>query len=263
MLTQNASLWHMLSNEKNCRGSAGRPGRKKNEVMMTIRKSEERGHADHGWLNSYHSFSFANYYDPQHMGFRSLRVINDDTVLGGGGFDTHPHRDMEIISYVLSGALEHRDSMGHSAVMKAGDVQRISAGTGILHSEFNHSPIEPVHFLQIWIVPDHKGAKPSYAEKSFARGASGQLQLIASKSGRSDSVSINQDADVYLAKLKAGETVTHSLAPDRHVWVQVAQGEISLNNQALRTGDGAAVSKEDSLKLSAVDQSQVILFDLN
>jgi hypothetical protein len=231
--------------------------------MMTIRKSEERGHANHGWLDSYHSFSFANYYDPRHMSFRSLRVINDDTVLGGGGFDTHPHRDMEIISYVLSGALEHRDSMGHSAVMKAGDVQRISAGSGILHSEFNHSPIEPVHFLQIWIVPDQKGLKPGYAEKSFAKLSSGRLELIASKGGRADSVSINQDADVYLGKLKPGETVTHNLGPNRHAWVQVAEGELSLNGQTLKTGDGAAVSAENALTLSAKDQSQVILFDLN
>jgi redox-sensitive bicupin YhaK (pirin superfamily) len=231
------------------------------EYMMTIRKSEERGHANHGWLDSYHSFSFANYYDPRFMGFGPLRVINDDTVLGGGGFDTHPHRDMEIISYVLSGALEHRDSMGHSAVMKAGDVQRISAGAGILHSEFNHSPIEPVHFLQIWIMPDQKGVKPSYAEKSFADAPSGRLELIASKGGRDGSLTINQDADVYLAKLNAGETVTHSLKPTRSAWVQVAQGEVSVNGKSLTTGDGAAITEESSLSLSG-QKAQVALFDL-
>jgi len=171
--------------------------------MIQIRKASERGHADHGWLNTYFTFSFADYYDPKHMGFRSLRVINDDTVAGGGGFGLHPHRDMEIITYVLSGALQHRDSMGNSAVMKAGDVQRISAGTGIQHSEFNYSPIDPVHLFQIWIMPDRKGAKPGYAEKSYANTPAGTLTLVASKEGRDGSIPINQSTDLWLGKLQA------------------------------------------------------------
>lgn len=230
--------------------------------MKIIRRAEDRGHANHGWLNSYHTFSFANYYDPEHMGFRNLRVINDDTVLGGGGFDTHPHRDMEIISYVLSGALQHRDSMGTEAVMKAGDVQRISAGAGVLHSEFNFSPIEPVHFLQIWILPDKKGAKPGYAEKSFADSPRGRLNLVASKSGREGSLTINQDADVYLAKLDAGHTVSHALKPGRHAWVHVAEGEVKINGDTLKTGDAAALSDESAATVVGTKPSQVLLFDL-
>lgn len=231
--------------------------------MIAIRKSEERGAANYGWLDTHYTFSFANYHDPEFMGFRSLRVINDDTVLGGGGFDTHPHRDMEIITYVISGALQHRDSMGHSAVMRAGDVQRISAGSGIAHSEFNYSPIEPVHLLQIWILPDRRGAKPSYAEKSFGQAPTGQLNLITSKTGRDGSIPINQDAEVYVAKLNAGDSVTHTLQPNRHGWLQVAAGEVSLNGQVLKSGDGAAVSEESVLKIEGRAPSQVLLFDLN
>lgn len=231
--------------------------------MIEVRKSNERGHADHGWLNSYHTFSFADYYDPRHMGFRSLRVINDDTVAGGGGFGTHPHRDMEIISYVLSGALQHRDSMGNTALMRAGDVQRISAGSGIAHSEYNFSPIEPVHFLQIWIMPDEKSVKPNYAERSFANAPAGRLNLVASKTGRDNSIPIHQDTDVFLAKLNAGDEVRHSLKADRYAWVQVAEGEVKLNEQVLNAGDGAAVSREELLALAATKPSQVVLFDLN
>jgi redox-sensitive bicupin YhaK (pirin superfamily) len=231
--------------------------------MMTIRKAGDRGHADLGWLKTAYSFSFADYHDPEWMGFRTLRVINDDIVAGGGGFDMHPHRDMEIVTYVLSGALQHRDSMGNTAVMKAGDVQRISAGTGILHSEFNHSPVEPVHLLQIWIRPDRKGAKPDYAEKSYALAANGHLHLIASGGGRNGSVGINQDAEVFVAKLGAGDSVEHRLRPDRHAWVQVAEGEMTLNGERLNAGDGAAVSDEAVLRLAATKTTQALVFDLN
>jgi quercetin 2,3-dioxygenase len=231
-------------------------------AMIKIRRANERGHADHGWLNSYHTFSFADYHDPQHMGYRALRVINDDTVAGGGGFGTHPHRDMEIISYVLSGALEHKDNLGNGAVMKAGDVQRISAGTGVAHSEFNHSKTEPVHFLQIWIQPDKRGAQPGYAEKSFANAPAGQLNLVASRDGRNGSITINQDADVYLVKFQNGENVTHSMKPNRGAWVQIAEGEVTLNGQRLAQGDGAALNQEEALSLSAQKPSQVLVFDL-
>lgn len=233
--------------------------------MMTIRQANERGHANHGWLDAHHTFSFAEYYDPNWMGFRSLRVINDDTIAGGGGFGTHPHRDMEIITYILSGALQHRDSMGHEAVLKPGDVQRISAGSGIAHSEFNYSPIEPVRLLQIWIQPEQKGVQPAYAERSFGTGEAKKpgLTLVASRDGRDGSVSINQDADVWLARFDVGEKANHSLRPGRHAWVQVANGEMTLNGQPLSTGDGAALSNESALTLSAVKPSQVLLFDLN
>ena len=232
--------------------------------MIKIRKADERGHANHGWLDSWHSFSFADYYDPDHMGFGSLRVINDDTVAGGGGFAAHPHRDMEIVTYVLNGALQHRDSMGHTAVMKAGDVQRISAGTGIQHSEFNYSPIDPVHFLQIWLLPERKGAKPAYAERSFAGAAAGEWTLVTSRTGRDKSIAINQDADLWLAKLRGGQSLTRSISPGRQGWLQVAEGAVTLNGQLLRAGDGAALSDESSLTLAGGKQpSQVLFFDLN
>jgi redox-sensitive bicupin YhaK (pirin superfamily) len=231
--------------------------------MKSIRRAEDRGHANHGWLDSYHTFSFASYHDPAHMGFRALRVINDDTVLGGGGFDTHPHREMEIISYVLSGALKHRDSMGTEAVMKAGDFQRISAGTGVFHSEYNYSPIDPVHFLQIWIVPDRKGAKPDHTEKSFANAPHGVLNLVASKSGRNGSIAINQDADLYLAKLAEGGVVAHPLGAGRHAWVHVAEGEAVVNGERLKAGDALALTDEPEVRIEASKASQVLLFDLN
>ena len=231
---------------------------------MTIRRANERGHANHGWLDARHTFSFAEYHDPRWMGFRSLRVLNDDTIAGGGGFGAHPHRDMEIITYILSGALQHRDSMGHEAVLKPGDVQRISAGSGIEHSEFNYSPIEPVHLLQVWIQPDRKGVKPAYAERSFGHGPAEQgLTLVASGSGRDGSVLIHQDAEVWLARFDAGASATHSLQPGRHAWLQVADGELTLNGQTLSTGDGAAVSNEGALTLAAVKPTQALLFDLN
>jgi redox-sensitive bicupin YhaK (pirin superfamily) len=232
--------------------------------MMTIRRANERGHANHGWLDAHHTFSFADYYDPHWMGFRALRVINDDTIAGGGGFGTHPHRDMEIITYILSGALQHRDSLGHQAVLKPGDVQRISAGSGIAHSEFNYSPIDPVHLLQIWIQPERKGVKPDYAELSFGNGAAKEgLILVASREGRDASASIHQDADVWLARFDAGTSATHIIKPRRHVWVQLAQGEVTLNGRSLKAGDGAALSDEPALTLAAVTPSQALLFDLN
>jgi len=232
--------------------------------MMTIRRANERGHANHGWLDAHHTFSFAGYHDPRWMGFRSLRVINDDTIAGGGGFGTHPHRDMEIITYILSGALQHRDSMGHEAVLKPGDVQRISAGSGIAHSEFNYSPIEPVHLLQIWIQPERKGVKPAYAERSLGNGAARPgLTLVTARDGRDGSLSIHQDVDLWLARLSAGAGATHALKPGRHAWVQVAAGELTLNGQALRAGDGAALSDEAGLTLAAERETQALLFDLN
>ena len=231
---------------------------------MTIRRANERGHANHGWLDTYHTFSFADYLDPRWMGFRSLRVINDDTVAGGGGFGTHPHRDMEIITYVLSGALQHRDSAGHESVLKRGDVQRISAGTGIAHSEANYSPIEPVHFLQIWIQPEHKGVQPAYAERAFGNGPTKTgLTLVASRDGRDGSVSIHQDADLWLARVGEGAGATHALTSGRHAWVHVAEGELTLKGQRLRAGDGAALSGAEELTLAAEASAQALLFDLN
>jgi len=231
--------------------------------MMTMRKANERGHADHGWLNTYHTFSFADYYDPQWMGFRDLRVINDDLVMPGMGFGKHPHRDMEIITYVLSGALEHKDSMGNGRIIKPGEFQYMAAGTGVQHSEFNPSRNEAVHLLQIWIQPDKPGVKPTYGEKSCANAAPGRLHLIASKSGRDDSIRINQGADLWLAKFSDSETVTHELKPKRHAWIHVAEGEVTLNGKTLNAGDAAAVSDEAKLELIGNGKAQVLLFDLN
>jgi len=231
--------------------------------MMTLRKANERGHANHGWLDSYHTFSFADYYDPQWMGFRSLRVINDDLVLPENGFGTHPHRDMEIITYVLRGALEHNDSMGNGSVIRPGNIQYMSAGSGVQHSEFNPSAEEAVRLLQIWIMPDVKGAKPRYGEKSFSDKPTGQLHLMTSKTGRDGSMAIRQDADLWLAKLEPGQSVAHTLARERHAWVHVAEGEVTVNGKTLVTGDAAALSDETKVQLSANKPSQVLLFDLN
>lgn len=230
--------------------------------MITLRRANDRGHADHGWLKTWHTFSFADYHDPRHMGFRSLRVINDDVVAGGGGFATHPHRDMEILTYVLSGALQHRDSMGNGSVIRPGNVQYMAAGTGVQHSEFNASPIEPVHLLQIWVRPDRSGTTPRYAEKSLAGAAGGSLHLIASGSGRDGSIAWNQDADLWMARLLPGETVPHEPAPDRHLWIHVAEGAVELNGLPLAGGDGAAVSDESRLTLVGRSPAQVLLFDL-
>jgi len=230
---------------------------------MTIRRSDERGKANHGWLDTRFTFSFADYYDPKHMGFRSLRVINDDTISAGGGFGMHPHRDMEIITVVLDGALEHKDSMGNGSVIRPGQVQYMAAGTGITHSEFNPSEKDPAHLLQIWILPDRKGAKPSYAERTFDKAPVGKLNLVASKSGRDGSIAINQDADLFVAKFNGGEAVSHTLQPNRHAWLHVAQGELTVNGQKLVTGDGVAVSEERDLKIEASKPGQALLFDLN
>jgi redox-sensitive bicupin YhaK (pirin superfamily) len=231
--------------------------------MMTIRKANDRGHANHGWLNSWHTFSFANYHDPRWMGFRNLRVINDDTVAPGAGFGEHPHRNMEIISYVLDGALEHRDSMGNGRVIKPGEFQYMAAGTGVMHSEYNPSDKNPVHFLQIWIVPDKAGYQPSYAEKSSNAAQPGALTLIASGQGREGSIGINQDADLWLGKFSGGERLSHDLKPERHAWVHVAEGSLELNGQKLSAGDGVALSDEPRLQFQGTGKAQVLLFDLN
>jgi redox-sensitive bicupin YhaK (pirin superfamily) len=231
--------------------------------MISIRKSSERGHRNYGWLDTYHSFSFADYHDPRFVRFRALRVLNDDTVLGGGGFDTHPHHDMEIITYVISGALRHRDSLGHTSVIRAGEVQRITAGTGIEHSEHNESRDEPVHLIQVWILPERRGLEPSYAERdSGSLSAANGLALVASRDGRDGSVTIHQDADVYLARLDAGGTARREIRHGRHAWVQVAEGEVDLNGRELAAGDGAALSDEDEWTLRARTPAQVLVFDL-
>ena len=228
-----------------------------------IRKANERGHANHGWLDTYHTFSFANYYDPEWMGYRSLRVINDDLVMPGVGFGTHPHRDMEIITYVLSGQLQHKDSMGNGRVIRPGEVQYMAAGTGVQHSEFNPSSEEAVHLLQIWIQPDKRGATPRYAEKSMKEAKEGKLNLITSKTGRDGSIAINQDADLWLGKLAEGNRVSHTLAQGRHAWLHVAEGEVSLDGKKLTGGDAVAIDGEGAIELSASKASQVLLFDLN
>jgi len=232
--------------------------------MITLRRSEERGHANHGWLDSFHTFSFAGYYDPKHIGFSALRVINEDRVAPGQGFGTHPHRDMEIISYVLEGSLEHRDSMGTGSVIKPGDVQRMSAGTGVTHSEFNGSRSEQVHFLQIWIVPETNGIKPGYEQKSFTEEEKrGKLRLIASRNGREGSVTIHQDASMYATLLAAGEEVKYTLGEGRKAWIHVVRGEIKLGEHVLSAGDAAAITGEQDVVLAGQAQGEVILFDLS
>lgn len=231
--------------------------------MLKVRRSEERGRANHGWLRSQFSFSFADYYDPEHMGFRALRVINEDYIAGGTGFPMHPHRDMEIISYVESGALEHKDSHGNVAVIRPGEVQRMSAGTGVAHSEYNHSKTEDAHLFQIWILPDRTGHAFSYGQKSFAEDlASKKLVLTVSRDGRDGSISIQQDADMYVSKLPAGERVDFPLRTGRHAWLQVVRGTLTLNGEALRKGDGVAVSEEQKLAIEAREPSEFLLFDL-
>jgi redox-sensitive bicupin YhaK (pirin superfamily) len=231
--------------------------------MITVRPRDERGHFDHGWLDTRHTFSFAEYFDPDHVGFRSLRVINEDRVQPGQGFGTHPHRDMEIVTYVLDGALAHRDSMGNGSVIRPGDVQRMTAGTGITHSEFNHSNDAPVHFLQIWIVPDRQGLTPSYEQKTIpAEAMAGRLCAVASHDGGDGSVTINQDATLYTAVLAPGQAVTHAFAPGRHGWLQVARGQVALDGRSLAAGDGAAISGEKAVTVSGESAAEILLFDL-
>jgi redox-sensitive bicupin YhaK (pirin superfamily) len=231
--------------------------------MITVRKAEERGHFDHGWLNTYHTFSFADYYDPKNMGFRSLRVINDDVVQPGYGFGTHPHRDMEIITYVLEGRLAHKDSMGNGSFITPGEVQRMSAGTGVRHSEANPSDVEPVHLLQIWIVPEREGITPSYEQKRFDREElSGKLRLVASPDADEGSVLIHQDVKLYTSLLDEGEDVTHTFARNRHGWVHVARGEAEVNGIPLKAGDGAAISNESAVTVRGKG-AEILLFDLN
>jgi hypothetical protein len=231
--------------------------------MITIRPSNERGRGDYGWLKTRHTFSFNDYSDSKWMGFRSLRVINEDWVAPGGGFPTHPHRDMEIITYVLSGKLEHKDSLGTGSVILPGDGQRMTAGRGIRHSEANASPTEAVHLLQIWILPDKSGHEPGYEQKSFPESEKhGKFRLIASNEGAEGSVKINQDAKLFVTLLAPGEEVTQPLAAKRSAWLQVAKGEIELNGKRLKQGDGAAISDEAKLKVKAIEEAEVLLFDL-
>lgn len=231
--------------------------------MITIRRSAERGRADFGWLDSRHSFSFGHYHDPRHMGFGPLRVINDDRVAGGGGFPAHPHADMEIISYVLDGALEHKDSLGTGSTIRPGDVQRMSAGTGIRHSEFNASQTDPVHFLQIWIMPERRGLAPGYEQKSFSQDERrGRLRLVGSRDGRDGSLIIHQRVDLYAALLSEGDSVAHDVKPGRIAWLQVARGRLSVNGERLEEGDGAAVDAAGRITLDGARQAEVLFFDI-
>lgn len=232
--------------------------------MITLRKSSERGQADHGWLHSQHSFSFADYYDPHEMGWGALRVINEDRVAPGQGFGTHGHRDMEIISYVLAGELQHQDSMGNGTVIRPGDVQRMSAGTGVQHSEFNPSPRAPVHFLQIWIEPAARGMAPGYEQKFFApEDKRGRLRLIASPDGRDGSVTVHRDTDLYASLLAPSEQITHKLAADRMAYLHVIRGAVSINGLRLETGDATKIEAEQELAITAEADSEVLLFDLD
>jgi quercetin 2,3-dioxygenase len=234
--------------------------------MITIRPANERGHFDHGWLNTYHTFSFADYYDPKHMHFRSLRVINDDRVAPGRGFGTHPHNDMEIVTYVLEGELAHKDSMGTGSTIVPGEVQRMSAGTGVLHSEFNHSKSDEVHLLQIWIMPEKRGIEPSYEQKFFADEEKlNRFRVVASRDGRDGSVKINQDASIQATLLEDGKSATYRLEKGRYAWIQVARGSVTLNGNTLNAGDGAGISEETEITLtgnSAGKKAEVLLFDL-
>lgn len=231
--------------------------------MIKVRKAAERGHANHGWLNTYHTFSFSTYQDPEYMGFRSLRVMNEDWVQQGQGFGTHPHHDMEIVTYVLEGALEHKDSMGNGEVLRAGEFQRMSAGTGITHSEFNPSETDPVHLYQIWLLPERKGIEPSYEQKRLPdEEMQNQLRLVASPEAENGSLHIHQDARVFLSKIDAQAKVVHELDTNRHAWLQVLRGSVLLNEKNLETSDGAAVSEESILTIQATSEAEIMLFDL-
>lgn len=231
--------------------------------MMMLRPREERGHVALGWLDSWHSFSFGQYLDPSHMGFRALRVINEDRIIPGAGFPTHGHSDMEIISYVLEGALAHKDTMGTSSVIRPGEVQRMSAGTGIRHSEYNESASEPAHFLQIWIVPETTGIAPSYEQRTFtSEEKRGKWRLVASRDGRDGSVTVHQDADLYATLLVEGESLAFDLLPDRHGWIQVARGQVQIDGETLKEGDGAGFEGGARIVLAAEADSEILLFDL-
>jgi len=231
--------------------------------MIQVRRADERGHFDHGWLDTYHSFSFADYYDPSFMGYRSLRVINDDRVAPAAGFPTHGHSDMEIVTYVLEGALQHRDSMGNGSVLRRGHVQRMTAGTGVMHSEFNPSKDEALHLLQIWIVPEKRGLAPGYEEKVFSEADKlGRLKLVASRDGRDGSVTFRTDASLYASILDPNARVEHALARDRFGWLQIASGAVTLNGEALRAGDGAAISATPTLEITGRERAELLLFDL-
>jgi redox-sensitive bicupin YhaK (pirin superfamily) len=231
--------------------------------MVTVRRAPERGRSEFDWLDSRHTFSFADYHDPRWMGFRELRVVNEDRVRPGRGFGTHAHRDMEIVTYVIEGVLEHRDSMGNGSIIRPGDVQRMSAGTGVTHSEFNPSTTEPVHFLQIWILPERSGMVPSYEQRRFpADEKRGMLRLIASHDGRDGSVILHQDVDLFAVVLEPGEAVTHALQHGRHAWIQVVAGRVALDGTTLAPGDGAAVSEERSITTLAREPTELLVFDL-
>ncbi|MDX1946968.1 MAG: pirin family protein [Pirellulaceae bacterium] len=231
--------------------------------MITLRPSSQRGHKNHGWLDTYHTFSFADYYDPAHMGFRALRVMNEDRIAPGMGFGMHGHRDMEIVTLVLAGALEHRDSLGHGEILRPGELQRMSAGSGIRHSEFNPSATEPTHLYQIWLLPRQPGLTPSYEQKAIdPAGRQGRWQLAAAPDGANGALTIQTDARIWLADLTAGSNLSHELAPGRHGWLQVLRGSVALAGQALAAGDGAAISGEAQLAISATDSAELMLFDL-
>ncbi len=230
--------------------------------MITVRPAEERGHAVHGWLDSHHTFSFADYHDPKHMGFRALRVVNEDRVQPAQGFGSHPHREMEILSYVLEGGLQHRDSIGTGSVIRPGDVQRMSAGTGVTHSEYNASKSEPVHFLQIWLLPNERGIAPSYEQKTFpAEEKRGRLRVVASPTGRDGSLTVHADASVHVGLFAAGEAAELPLAKGRHAWVQVARGKVRVNGSELEAGDGAALSDEAVVRVEGIDAGEVLVFE--
>ncbi len=231
--------------------------------MVRVRRGMERGHFDHGWLNTYHTFSFAGYQDRAQMGFRSLRVMNEDWIAPGRGFGAHPHENMEIVTYVLSGELAHKDSLGTGSTIRPGELQRMTAGTGIVHSEFNPSMREPVHLYQIWMYPERAGLEPSYEQKAFPEEERrGRLRLVASPDGRDGSLSIRQDARLYLALMEGGEEISHELGPGRYAWVQVLRGEVALGELALSAGDGAAIAEEPGLRIQAGGQAEVLVFDL-
>jgi redox-sensitive bicupin YhaK (pirin superfamily) len=232
--------------------------------MITLRKAQDRGHAEHGWLDSWHTFSFGDYYDPKHMGFRTLRVINDDRVAPGKGFPTHSHRDMEILTYVLDGALEHKDSMGNGSVMRPGDVQRMTAGTGVGHSEFNGSRTEPVHFLQIWVLPEQRNLPAGYEQKHFSEAErQGKLRVVASRDGGEGAVQVHQDMKLFAGRFAEGESASYTLAAGRHAWLHVARGALRVNGVELQAGDALQVSEEAALELSGVQDAEVLLFDLS